>query len=232
MFKRLLYEKAFQKPLEDEAALALSTPDLAHYLFYKGGAKFLRGLFYRYRLKSCGRRFLVGKAATLLFPRYLSVGEGVTLGDGLYLNCFSKKGIRLHDRVRLREYVWAQATSVLTDPGVGLEIGENTYIGPYTFLGAGGGIMIGKDVTIGACVHILAENHAFEDTTRPINAQGVTRRGIVIEDDCWIGNLAVILDGVTVGRGSVIGAAAVVTQDVPPYSVAAGNPARVLRARS
>ncbi len=229
--KKWLYQKALGKPLGQEETLEMSLGDLVIYLFHKGGMKYLRGLWFRHRLKTCGRRLLIGKNADVLFPKYFSAGDHVTLGDHIYLNCFSKNGVRLGNHVRLREYVWSQATSLLTEPGAGLEIGDHTYIGPYCYLGAGGGISIGKHVTLGGYVQILAENHAFDDPDQPINTQGVVRKGIVIEDDCWIGNLAVILDGVRIGRGSVIGAAAVVTKNVPPNSVVVGNPGRVIRTR-
>jgi galactoside O-acetyltransferase len=61
--------------------------------------------------------------------------------------------------------------------------------------------------------------------------QGITAEGIVVEDDVWLGSGAIVLDGVHIGRGSVIGAGAVVTEDLPPYSIAVGSPARVVRDR-
>ncbi|NLG26918.1 MAG: acyltransferase, partial [Chloroflexi bacterium] len=67
--------------------------------------------------------------------------------------------------------------------------------------------------------------------SRPMRDQGVAREPIVIEDDCWIASGAIVLAGVTIGRGSVVAAGSVVTHDVPPYSVVAGMPARVLRSR-
>jgi len=76
-----------------------------------------------------------------------------------------------------------------------------------------------------------AENHNIGRTDVPIDAQGVTRQGIVIEDDCWLGGGATILAGVRVGRGAVVAAGAIVTRDVPPYAIVAGVPARVVRMR-
>jgi acetyltransferase-like isoleucine patch superfamily enzyme len=71
----------------------------------------------------------------------------------------------------------------------------------------------------------------FADPDRLIAEQGITARGIVIEDDVWLGGGAVVLDGVRIGRGAVVGAGAVVTQDIPPYAIAVGVPARVVGSR-
>jgi acetyltransferase-like isoleucine patch superfamily enzyme/putative methionine-R-sulfoxide reductase with GAF domain len=112
-----------------------------------------------------------------------------------------------------------------------IEIGDDTYIAPYVCIGGPGPIKIGKCCMIASHAGIFANQHRFTDLERPIREQGVSCKGIVIEDDCWIGSSAKIMDGVTIGQGSVIGAAAVVTKDIPPYSVAVGVPATVISNR-
>ncbi|MBI4169048.1 MAG: acyltransferase [Acidobacteria bacterium] len=207
------------------------TSELIYYMYRKGAWSWLRGSLHRFRFRQAGRRLFLGRRVEILFPGYLSVGDNVSIGRDSYLNCLSEEGVRIGHNVRLKEHLWLQVTSHLTERGKGIAIGDNCYVGPYCVLGGGGGVTIGSNVTLGAGVDILAENHRFEEVDRPINRQGVIRRGIVIEDDCWIGNRAIVLDGLRVGRGSVIGAAAVVTRDLPPFSVAVGNPARVVRSR-
>jgi acetyltransferase-like isoleucine patch superfamily enzyme len=81
-------------------------------------------------------------------------------------------------------------------------------------------------------VSIYSENHNFSETAVPMIEQGVTRSFVKIEDDCWIAANSVILAGVTVGKGSVVAAGSIVTKDVPPYSVVAGNPAQVIKSRT
>jgi acetyltransferase-like isoleucine patch superfamily enzyme len=231
---RRVYELAYGRhlpPGDSGQEPEMSTVELVAYLWQKGGAARLRGLWRSWRLGGCAGRLFVGRGVRISFPRHLRVGYNCLLSDGVHVNAYSREGFRLGDNVRVREHVWMLGTAVLTDPGVGLSLGDNVYVGPYCVLGAGGGLTIGSDVTIGAHVDILAENHSFEDPDVPINRQGVEREGIVIEDDCWIGNRATILDGVRVGRGSVIGAAAVVTRNIPEFSVAVGSPARVVRDR-
>jgi acetyltransferase-like isoleucine patch superfamily enzyme len=72
-------------------------------------------------------------------------------------------------------------------------------------------------------------NHSYEDVNIPIDKQKVTTAPIIVEDECWIGANAVITAGVTIGKHSVVAAGAVVTKDIPPFSVAVGNPARVIK---
>ena len=92
-------------------------------------------------------------------------------------------------------------------------------------------IEIGDNVIMGPRINLLAENHGFDRTDVPIKEQGVRRSFIKIEDDCWIGLNAVILQGVTLGHGCIVGAGAVVTKSVPPWSIAVGVPARVVGRR-
>jgi acetyltransferase-like isoleucine patch superfamily enzyme len=75
----------------------------------------------------------------------------------------------------------------------------------------------------------LAIDHLFEGMERPIMQQGISARGITVEDGAWIGAGAIVVDGVRVGARAVVGAGAVVTRDVPPRTLAAGVPARVIR---
>jgi acetyltransferase-like isoleucine patch superfamily enzyme len=212
------------------AALPLSL--VLYYAYHKGFWSLLRGLALSPRLRACGGRFFLGHQAKILFPDYLAVGRNVAVGDYVFMTCYGRRGVRLGNNVRIREFGWVQVTSHLTNPGEGLEIGDNTYIGPHSILGAGGYVSIGRDIAFGAYVQLLAENHEFSDPGLAVNEQGVTRRGITVEDGCWLGNSVIVLDGVRIGARSIIGAGSVVTRDIPPDSVAVGNPARVVRSRA
>lgn len=205
--------------------------DTLYYAYQKGFWQFIRGSFYRPRLRACGGRFFLGAQTRILFPSHLSVGRNVAIGDFVYMNCIGRDGVRLGNNVRLREFGWVQVTSHLTNLGQGLTIGDDTYVGPYCILGAGGGIALGRDVTLGAYVQILAEDHEFGDPNLPVNEQGVRRRGITLADGCWLGNGVIVLDGVRVGERCVVGAGSIVTRDLPDGAVAVGNPARVIRIR-
>ncbi|GAC1613220.1 MAG: hypothetical protein NVS9B1_21080 [Candidatus Dormibacteraceae bacterium] len=224
-------EGRLARPGGRRSAIEATLPDVLYYAYQRGFWQLIRGTLFRPRLRASRARFFLGRRTRILFPSHLRVGRNVVIGDDVYLNCFGARGVTLGSGVRIREYGWIQVTSQLSHPGEGLDVGDDTYIGPHSLLGAGGGISIGRDVTIGAYVQLLAENHEFADPTLPVSRQGVRRQGITVGDGCWIGNSVIILDGVKVGAGAVIGAGAVVTHDVPAGAVAVGNPARVLRRR-
>ncbi len=112
-----------------------------------------------------------------------------------------------------------------------LFIGEGTYIGPYCHIsGTRNNIIIGRKVGIGDRVFISTTHHQYDDITKPILTQGFVSKGdVVVSDECLIGIGSYILSGVNIGKHSVIGGNSVVTHDIPPYSVAVGNPARVIK---
>jgi maltose O-acetyltransferase len=115
--------------------------------------------------------------------------------------------------------------------GYDIEIGSNSGIGINASLESSGRISIGENVMMGPDVVILTRNHKHDDITKPMGIQGYTPAPVIIEDDVWIGTRVIILPGVRIGRSSIIGAGAVVTKDVPAYSISAGNPARVVKKR-
>lgn len=108
------------------------------------------------------------------------------------------------------------------------EIGSGVYIGPYCNIGMS---RIEKDCTLGSNVHIMSgkQQHRFDDPETPIREQGGKLEKIVIGEDTWIGNGALVM--AHVGRKCIIGAGSVVTKDVPDFSIVAGNPARVIGMR-
>jgi len=120
----------------------------------------------------------------------------------------------------------------IDDPGM-VFIGNNCFIGGNTRLYAyGERITIGDNVIIAPDVFMITRNHIFADPHVPIKVQGYSYAPITIKDDVWIGFRATVLPGVTIGRGSVVAASAVVTKDVEPFSVVGGVPARLIKKRA
>ena len=110
-----------------------------------------------------------------------------------------------------------------------VEFGAHSTVNPYAMIS--GKVRCGDGVRIASHVSIVGFNHGFDDPTVPIHAQKHETLGITIEDDVWIGANAVVLDGVTIGRGAVIAAGAVVSKDVPSMAIVGGVPAKVVRYR-
>lgn len=124
------------------------------------------------------------------------------------------------------------AYSMMVAHGNGhIYIGENVNIGMFSRLACINEIRIGNNVLTGSHIFISDYNHAYEDVTMPICKQGTTaaKDKVIIEDDSWIGTNVVICGNAHIGKHVVIGAGAFVNSDIPDYSVAVGNPARVIK---
>lgn len=115
---------------------------------------------------------------------------------------------------------------LLGDPNI--IIGDNFYMNVGCHIQ--GNIYFGSDVMIGPKTVMWGRDHGME-LGRPMKEQGQIKRDIIVGDDVWIGANVTILKGVEIGNGAVIGAGAVVTKDIPEYSIAVGNPARVVKYR-
>ncbi|WP_432511352.1 acyltransferase [Kineococcus sp. SYSU DK001] len=114
--------------------------------------------------------------------------------------------------------------------GKGIELGDRSAIGMDALVI--GPVRIGNDVMMGPRCVLLASAHETASVDEPMTAQGFRDdRPIVIEDDVWIGAGCTILPGRRIGTGSIVGAGSIVTADVPPWTVVAGNPARVVKHR-
>ena len=115
--------------------------------------------------------------------------------------------------------------------GGNIEIGNNCTINPYTVIYGQGNLKIGNGVRIAALSTIVPSNHVFSDADKPIFQQGLSMKGITIEDDVWIGSGVRVLDGVVIAKGCVIGAGSVLTKSTEPYGVYVGIPAKLIKFR-
>jgi len=195
------------------------------------GLAYLRGFLRWPWLADSGGAFFVGRRVQMLNTRRLHVGRGVTIEDDVKIDALSRGGVWLGDNVSIGRFSVIECTGVITHLGEGFRIGRNSNLGDYSFVGAAGGVNIGEDVLIGQGVRFHSENHVITRTDVSIKSQGVTNRGIVVEDDVWLGSGAILLDGVRVGQGAVVAAGSVVNRDVPPYAIAGGVPAQILKYR-
>jgi len=189
----------------------------------------LRGLVYKLLLKSEGIP-IIEHGVRLAQPANIRLGRNVFLDSDVYLHA-CPNGIHIGDDSFIMHGSVLHVFNFRDLPHAGITLGRQCFIGEMNVMRGQGGITLGDYVYTGSWVQILAVNHVFDDPHTPIKNQGITAQGIVIEDDVWLAASAIVLDGVHIGRGSVVGAGAVVTQDLPPFSVAVGSPARVVRDR-
>lgn len=160
----------------------------------------------------------------------------VRSGDGaVYVGRDARVGRRseLHAHggtIRLAPGVSVRAdVKVITYRG-GIDIGEAAVVVSYSMLYGGGGITVGKRVLIGNHCVISGLDHTYPGRAR-VTESPMREAPVVIGDDVWIGAFSLILAGVTVGEGAIVGSHSLVREDVPPYTVVAGQPARVIRDR-
>lgn len=159
----------------------------------------------------CHNTVIFGKIGRIHGNKCITIAEKTNFGDFCYLTTWP-------------EYVQEKPT---------LEIGAHCNFGGFNHITCTNKIVIGNNVLTGRWVTISDNNHGNTSqemllkhpTERPIVSKGP----VIIEDDVWIGDKATILAGVHIGKGAVIAANAVVTKDVPAYSVVAGNPARIIK---
>ena len=189
--------------------------------------KVLRNIIYRFIFGKVGKSVYIQPHVRFIGIDTIEIGDSVRIYSGSYI---SNKGSRIHfnNSVSIDHGVDIRAYD---QPDGDITIGEHTYIGPYVCMAGPGFIKIGKDCMIASHSSLYANNHIFADPNKLFREQGISTLGIVIEDDCWVGTGVRVLDGVTIGKGSVIGAGAVVSRDIPSYSIAVGVPAKVIGKR-
>jgi len=140
--------------------------------------------------------------------------------------------ISLGDRVIIGPYGTLSAGVMpghVPDNDPVVTIGDRTLIGKGSGVVGHSSIRIGSDVWTGHHVYVTDANHGYEDVSLPPGLQFSAPRPVVIEDGAWLGHGTIVLPGARVGRHTVIGAGSVVSGEIPDFSVAVGNPARVIR---
>jgi acetyltransferase-like isoleucine patch superfamily enzyme len=187
----------------------------------------VRAVLYRLMLRMDGTA-AIERNVRLRFASLIRLGQGSYLDEGVYIHA-CPAGVEIGPNTLVMHGAVLHVYNFRNLPQSGIRIGRDSLIGEYTVIRGQGGVTVGDRVYTSPHTQIMAVNHVFDDPGRPFIEQGITARGIVIEDDVWLGSAAVITDGVRIGRGAVVAAGAVVTHDVPPHTVVGGVPARVLR---
>ncbi len=199
-------------------------------LSFEKGMDFVRSWKLLFHLKVPNRLF-VGRNVRFFNAHKMDLGRWVKLGDGVSLSALGKGKLTIGNRSGIGAFSRVIVSTSFNNVGEFIHIGENVGIGEFAYLGGGGGLTIGDDCIVGQYFSCHPENHNYADNKRLIREQGVTRKGISIGKNCWIGSKVTVLDGVTIGDNCVIAAGAVVTKSMPANSVIGGVPAKVLKKR-
>ena len=187
----------------------------------------LRQSWWRMQLEEMGDNADIQPTAHFEYASRISIGNQCRVARQAIVraNTEDTKGICLGDRVSLLE-----STLISANRGH-VTIGDNSWLGPNSVIYGNGGVDIGEDVLIASHCVINTVSHNFNRLDIPMNEQEINCEPVVIENDVWIGTGTTILQGVRIGHGSIIGAGAVVTRSIPPFSIALGVPARVTGSR-
>lgn len=190
-----------------------------------------RGFLYKICFKESLGIIFIGKNCKIKHKNLIKIGKSVTIGDNVEINALSNNGIQIGNNVSILRNTIIECTGVIRQLGEGLRIGNHVGIAQNCFIQVRGEVIIGDYVILGPYVKIFSENHNFKNTDIPIVLQGETRLSVTIENNVWIGANSTVLGGVKIGEGSIIAAGAVVNKDIPPFSIVAGVPARVIKSR-
>jgi acetyltransferase-like isoleucine patch superfamily enzyme len=167
-----------------------------------------------------------------IYP-FASLGRGISVHYSCELQRSMARYIKIGDSVQIAREVWLNIPFAPDHTNPVIVLDEGCLIGRRCVISAKNRVHIERNTIVAPNVLVMDHNHAYEDVNVPIVHQGVTEGGTIrIEEGCWLGFGAAIVCNkgeLVIGRHSVVGANAVVTRSIPPYSVVSGNPARVVK---
>ena len=191
-------------------------------------AQKLRVEYYSHQFKRMGENVRIGKGVKIVNPQYIELGDNVTICDHCTLIARGEGGIVLEDHVILNDRVYLDTES----PEWGyIRVGKHVYIGTGTTLFGHKGLEIGERSLLAQNITLTPYSHIYDDPDDFIIMQGGHMEKVTLGRDCYIGMGVCIMYSGNVGDGSIVGAGSVVVHPIPPYSVAVGCPAKVIKER-
>lgn len=187
----------------------------------------VRSTYLATKFERCGQNCQFAVGASYEYANQISLADNVRIARGALLraNSCSAKALQIGNDCSLLEQ-----TALCCNDG-SIRLGDRVWLGQQTLVFGNGGVDIGNDVLIAPHCCINTVSHGFSRTDIPINAQPLSRAPITIEDDVWLGIGVCILQGVTIGKGCIVGAHSLVNKDLPAGSIVHGSPARVVTTR-
>lgn len=182
---------------------------LSQFNVFKIVLKRIKGRLWKFKFASCGKNLQIGKNVMFGNSSYIEFGDNCDIADNVVFAPLQKYGdINYSSKI---------------------SVGNNVHFGTNDRIASKDGVIIEDDVLFAAFVHVTDHSHEYRKIDLPISRQGVFGKGkVVIKKGSWLAFGCHVLSGVTIGEHSVVAANSVVTKDVPPYSVVAGNPAKII----
>lgn len=187
----------------------------------------LRGIAYPWLLGSVGRNVVFGQGVVLRHPAKIRLGDDVVVDDLVVLDA---KGTT-NRGIDIGRGVFLGRGTILSCKDGDIVLGDHVNIGFHSEVFSGSSVTVGAYGLFAAYTYLVGGGHEFERTGQPVIEQPRRSRGIALGENVWLGTGVKVLDGVRIGSDVVVGAGAVVAEDLPDRVVAAGVPARVVRSR-
>lgn len=187
----------------------------------------LRSKLYPLLLGHAGRNVTFGANVVLRHPHKIRIGDNVVIDDAC---CLDAKGAD-NRGIDVGNGVFIGRGTILSCKNGDIVVDDHANIGFNCEIFSGSRVRLGKHALVAAYTYLVGGDHTFDRTDTPVLHQERVARGIEVDDNVWLGAHVVVADGVTIGRDAIVGAGAVVRDEVPPFAIAAGVPARVIRDR-
>ena len=178
-----------------------------------------------FHLRVLNRIIPIIRKYKFIFHPNIKLSREVRIGHHVTMSNWNGGSIKIGKRSCIESYAMIMCN------GGDIIIGSDSTVNPFTIIYGQGGCTIGNGVRIAAHCTFIPSNHQYIDASKPIFKQGLINKGIVIEDDVWIGTGVRVLDGVRIAKGCVIGAGSVVTKSTEQYGVYVGVPAKKINER-
>lgn len=197
-----------------------------NYIFFLCLNKFyslIRGFIY------LRKPVFIGRNVSILCKSKFISGTSIQIHDNVVIDCLSKNGFYIGDFSKILSNSILRVSGTISDLGDRIVIGSNVSIGEFSHVGGAGGFIIGDNTIIGSYFSVHPENHNFPCSDKLIRNLGVTRKGIRVGTNCWIGAKVTLLDGCSIGNNCVVAAGAVVNGCFTSNQLIGGVPAKVIK---
>jgi len=190
---------------------------------------FLRKVFYPSLFKKVGKGVIFGRNITVRHPKKITIGDNTVIDDNVVLDAKGEK----NEGIQIGEKVYIGRNTILSCKEGSIYLEDFCNISANCMILSETEVRLGKFCFLaGQCYLVAGGNHSFKDTSVPIMFQpSYSKGGITVREDVWLGAGVIVLDGANVGKGTVVGAGAVVTESLPEYCIAVGSPAQKVKDR-